>query len=206
MLDALPLWPHSIPLNPESEIRCSFGQCLSGHVPFDLWKATAVQDYSVLEFDGQSADDVALDEAQVAIVVSRYHQSITEKMLIASIKTLIRDGVPEGNIHVARVPGTWEISLATERMLETENYDAIICLGCVVKGETTHDQHINTMVSSTLGEMALDYSTPVAFGVLTCNTMDQAIQRSGGSVGNKGVEAAEAAIEMMRLLAKIGEQ
>ena len=165
-----------------------------------------MQDYSVLEFDGQSADDVALDEAQVAIVVSRYHQSITEKMLIASIKTLIRDGVPEGNIHVARVPGTWEISLATERMLETENYDAIICLGCVVKGETTHDQHINTMVSSTLGEMALDYSTPVAFGVLTCNTMDQAIQRSGGSVGNKGVEATEAAIEMMRLLAKIGAQ
>ena len=105
---------------------------------------------------------------------------------------------------MAWVPGAWELSLACKRMINTNKFDAIICLGCVIKGETTHDHHINTMVSTTLGQMSVDSGIPVAFGLLTCNSFPQAIERSGGNVGNKGVEAAEAAIQMVRLCSELG--
>jgi len=112
---------------------------------------------------------------------------------------LTRNLVPAGQIKVHWVPGAWEITAAVQRVLETKKYDSVLTLGCVVRGETTHDQHINTAVSGGLGRLSLDYKTPVAFGLLTVNTMDQAIQRSGGEVGNKGVEVAEAAIHMLLL-------
>ena len=101
------------------------------------------------------------------------------------------------------VPGAWEIPCAVQRVLDAGQSDAVLTLGCVVRGETTHDQHINTSVSNSLGRLTLDYKVPVAFGVLTVNTMDQAIQRSGGDVGNKGVEVAEAAIHMLLLFKEI---
>ena len=87
----------------------------------------------------------------------------------------------------------------TQFVLEKDSPDAVICLGCVVRGETTHDQYINSTVSSELGKLGLEHRTPVAFGLLTCNTMDQAIQRAGGDVGNKGIESADAVIELLKL-------
>jgi 6,7-dimethyl-8-ribityllumazine synthase len=101
------------------------------------------------------------------------------------------------------VPGAWEIPLIAERLAESESYVAVICLGAVIKGETTHDEHINRQVSLSLGQLALVTGLPVLFGVLTCNTLEQAIHRSGGNVGNKGIECAEAALEMVRLLGKL---
>lgn len=139
-------------------------------------------------------------DAKVAIVVSRYNQSITDKLLAGSLQTLASHGVSEANVDVANVPGAWEIPLAAAVMARSGSYQAVICLGCVIRGETTHDIHINTQVSQTLGQLALECELPVAFGLLTCNTVEQAISRSGGSVGNKGVEAAEAALEMIGLL------
>lgn len=137
---------------------------------------------------------------RVAIVVSTYNDSITGKLLTGSLETLASRGIEEGNVDVAKVPGAWEIPLAAAVMARSGNYAAVICLGCVIRGETTHDVHINTQVSQTLGNLALECELPVAFGVLTCNTVEQAISRAGGAVGNKGVEAAEAALEMMGLL------
>ncbi len=142
-------------------------------------------------------------EGKYAIVVSRYNENITSKLLEGAVATLQQHGVPDEAIDVAWVPGAWEIPLIAERLAETESYLAVICLGAVIKGETTHDEHINRMVSTTLGRLALDVGLPILFGLLTCNTLEQAIHRSGGNVGNKGVECAEAALRMVSLLSKL---
>jgi 6,7-dimethyl-8-ribityllumazine synthase len=147
-------------------------------------------------FDGQSGPV----SGKFAIVVSRYNEHITGKLLTGAVDTLKAAGVPEEAISIAWVPGAWEIPLAAQRMAESGSYVAVLCLGCVIKGETTHDEHINRQVSLNLGQLALDTGLPVAFGVLTVNTLEQAIHRAGGNVGNKGQECAEAALEMVRLL------
>ena len=139
-----------------------------------------------------------------AIVVSRYNESITSKLLTGAVATLTSAGVADDAIDVAWVPGAWEIPLVAQRFAASRNYAAVLCLGAVIRGETTHDVHINRQVSLSLGRIALDTGTPVLFGVLTCNTLEQAIHRSGGNVGNKGVECAQAALEMASLLEKIG--
>jgi 6,7-dimethyl-8-ribityllumazine synthase len=138
------------------------------------------------------------------IVVSKYNPTITEKLLEGAIATLKERGASEQQIDVARVPGAWEIPIAAQRMLGTGNYDAILCLGAVIKGETTHDHYINQQVSRSLGQLALDTQTPVLFGLLTCQTIEQAKNRAGGRVGNKGCQCAEAAVELVSLLRQIG--
>src|SRR5262245_42185133 len=138
-----------------------------------------------------------------AIVVSRYNEHITAKLLAGATETLRAGGVPEEAIDVAWVPGAWEIPLAAQHMALSEQYVAVLCLGAVIKGETTHDEHINRQLSTSLGQIALETEVPVLFGVLTCNTLEQAIHRAGGNVGNKGQECAEAALEMVRLLGKL---
>jgi 6,7-dimethyl-8-ribityllumazine synthase len=150
-------------------------------------------------FDGQSGPV----SGKFAIVVSRYNEHITGKLLTGAVETLKAAGVANEAIAVAWVPGAWEIPLAAQRMAESGNYVAVLCLGCVIKGETTHDEHINRQVSLSLGQLALDTGLPISFGVLTVNTLEQAIHRAGGNVGNKGQECAAAALEMVQLLAKL---
>lgn len=150
----------------------------------------------VNELQGTSG---SVTECRFVIVVSKYHQSITQKLLDGAIQTLARNLVPKNRIDVHWVPGAWEIPSAVQSSLDHGNYDAVLTLGCVVRGETTHDQHINTSVSNGIARLSLDYKLPIAFGVLTVNSMDQAIQRAGGDVGNKGAEVAEAAIHMLLL-------
>lgn len=140
-----------------------------------------------------------------AIVVSRYNENITGKLLQGALDTLKQAGIADEDIHVAWVPGAWEIPLVAQRMAETANYAAVLTLGAVIKGETTHDEHINRQVSLSLGEISLLTGVPIAFGVLTVNSLEQAIHRAGGNVGNKGIECAEAALHMVRLLAKLPE-
>lgn len=135
-----------------------------------------------------------------AIVVSRYNESITRKLLDGAVATLTAGGVADDAIDVAWVPGAWELPLVAQRCARSGRYDAVLCLGAVIRGETTHDQYINHQVSQSLGQIALESGLPVLFGVLTCNTLEQAIHRSGGNVGNKGVECASAALEMVSLL------
>jgi 6,7-dimethyl-8-ribityllumazine synthase len=138
-----------------------------------------------------------------AIVVSRYNESITAKLLAGATKTLIEHGVADDAIDVAWVPGAFEIPLAADRLATSGQYVAVLCLGAVIRGETTHDQHINRAVSLGLMEAGLKSGVPVLFGVLTCDSLEQAIHRAGGNVGNKGVECAEAALRMANLLQQL---
>jgi 6,7-dimethyl-8-ribityllumazine synthase len=140
-----------------------------------------------------------------AIVVSRYNENITGKLLQGAVETLEQAGIGSDDIDVAWVPGAWEIPLIAQRMAETGRYAAVLNLGAVIRGETSHDEHINRQVSLSLGELSLATGIPMLFGVLTVNTLEQAIHRSGGNVGNKGVECAEAALQMVRLLGQLPE-
>jgi 6,7-dimethyl-8-ribityllumazine synthase len=142
-------------------------------------------------------------EGSIGIVVSRYNDSITGKLLAGAVDTLRRAGVGDDAIDVVWVPGGFEIPLAAQQMAESGMYLAVICLGAVIRGETSHDQHINRAVSLGVTEVGLSSSLPVLFGLLTCDTLEQAIQRSGGNVGNKGSDCAEAALEMISLLNKM---
>ena len=135
-----------------------------------------------------------------AIVVSRYNKSITSKLLDGAVSSLVGHGVADDEIDLAWVPGAWELPIVANRLALSRRYAAVICLGAVIQGETSHDQHINRQISVNLGRIALEADLPVLFGVLTCHTMEQAIHRSGGQVGNKGSECAEAAIQMVQLM------
>lgn len=142
-------------------------------------------------------------QGAIGIVVSRYNDSVTGKLLSGAVETLKTAGVADESIDVVWVPGGFEIPLAAQQMADSGHYLAILCLGAVIRGETTHDQHISRAVSLGITEVALSSSLPVLFGLLTCDTLEQAIQRSGGNVGNKGCECAKAALEMISLLDKI---
>jgi 6,7-dimethyl-8-ribityllumazine synthase len=139
-------------------------------------------------------------DERFGIVVARWNEGITKKLLDGAVAALLQHGIVDESIDVAWVPGSFEIPLVAQRMAASEEYSAVICLGAVIKGETTHDEHINRAVSLAIGQIALTTNVPVLFGVLTCETMEQAIHRAGGNVGNKGAECAEAALQMVGLL------
>jgi 6,7-dimethyl-8-ribityllumazine synthase len=135
-----------------------------------------------------------------SIVVSRYNETITSRLLSGAVETLRAHGVGDAAIDVAWVPGAFEIPLVAARQATSGRYAAVICLGAVIRGETTHDQHINRAVSGELARLAVESGVPVLFGLLTCDTLEQAIHRSGGNVGNKGSDCAMAGLEMVDLL------
>jgi 6,7-dimethyl-8-ribityllumazine synthase len=135
-----------------------------------------------------------------AIVVAQWHRAVTSKLLDGAIATLHAAGVADSAIDVAHVPGSWELPVAAARAARSGQYAAVICLGAVVKGETSHDQFINHGVTAALAHLAVDAEVPVLFGLLTCDTVEQAMDRAGGKVGNKGSECAEAALHMAALL------
>ena len=157
-------------------------------------------------------------EGRFAVVVSRFNESITSRLLEGAVQTLIAHGVTDDHINVAWTPGAFEIPTVANHLAASGRYAAILCLGAVIRGETTHDQHINRAVSTALCEIGVHYGLPVLFGVLTCNTLEQAIARSGGQaattgkdqpdsrIGNKGVDCAKAAVEMVDLLGKLPEK
>jgi len=135
-----------------------------------------------------------------AVVIARWNEAITRKLLDGAVSTLVTHGVADEAIDVAWVPGSFEIPLVAQRMAASGNYAAVLCLGAVIRGQTSHDQHINRAVSLAMSQIAMATNVPVLFGVLTCETMEQAIHRAGGNVGNKGAECAEAALHMVGLL------
>jgi 6,7-dimethyl-8-ribityllumazine synthase len=154
-------------------------------------------------------------EGRFAVVVSRFNESITSRLLEGAVQTLVAHGVADERIDVAWTPGAFEIPTVANRLAASGRYAAVICLGAVIRGETTHDQHINRAVSTTLCEIGVHYGLPVLFGILTCDTLEQAVARSGGQlattgkddtaakIGNKGVDCALAALEMDDLLARL---
>jgi 6,7-dimethyl-8-ribityllumazine synthase len=134
-----------------------------------------------------------------AIVVSRFNAFITERLLQSACEGLLRSGAKKKDIAVVRVPGSFEIPLAARALAETKKYDAIICLGCLLRGDTAHYDVIVNEVTRGIGQSAQETGVPHAFGVLTCDTLGQAIDRAGLKMGNKGLEAALAAVEMAGL-------
>ena len=159
--------------------------------------------------------EVTASAGRFAIVVSRFNESVTSRLLDGALQTLAAHGVPEEQIDMAWVPGAFEIPTVASRLAAGGRYAAVICLGAVIRGETTHDQHINRAVSIALAQLGASTGVPVLFGVLTCNTLEQAIARSGGQpsskgkdrpdsrLGNKGADCAEAALEMVNLMSKL---
>jgi len=135
-----------------------------------------------------------------AIAVARYNEHITQRLLTGALETLRSHGAADDAIDVFWVPGAFELPTVANRAAESKRYHAVICLGAVIRGETTHDQHINTAMSHYFAEIGVRTGVPVLFGVLTCDTLEQALHRAGGNVGNKGSECAEAALRMSSLL------
>ena len=133
------------------------------------------------------------------IVVSRFNEFITDRLLRSAYDALLRSGAPEKRINIVRVPGAFEIPSAARTLAETGKYDAIICLGCLLRGDTAHYDVIVNEVTRGIGQSAQETGVPHAFGVLTCDTLEQAIDRAGLKMGNKGFEAALAAVEMANL-------
>ena len=141
---------------------------------------------------------------RVAIAVSRFNEAITRRLLRGAEEALRRCGVADGAVDIAWVPGAFDLPVAAQAFARSGRYNAVVCLGCVIKGETTHDRYVALGAATGLVRVSLDAALPVTFGVLTTQTLEQAEERSGGSHGNKGEEAALAAVEMASLLRQIG--
>lgn len=146
---------------------------------------------------------LTVTDASFAIVVSRFNDLITKRLLEGAIDTIVRHGGDANRITVAWVPGSFEIPLAASKLAKSGKYSAVICLGAVIQGATTHHEYINTQVAAGIMSITRETGVPVTFGVITCESMEQALDRAGGKVGNKGTEATLAAIEMVSLLKKL---
>ncbi len=142
-------------------------------------------------------------DLQIGIVLSRFNDFIGDKLLAGALDTLRRHGVGEGAVTLARVPGAFEIPLAAQEMAKTGRYGAVICLGAVIRGSTAHFDYVAGPMASGLAGIALQTNVPILFGVLTTDTIEQAIERAGTKAGNKGAEVAAGAIEMANLLANM---
>ena len=141
---------------------------------------------------------------KVGIIGGRFNEFITSKLIVGAKDALIRHGVKEENIDLAWVPGAFEIPLVAQKMAKTKKYDAIITLGAVIRGATPHFDYVCSEVSKGVATVSLQNEMPVIFGVLTVNSIEEAIERSGTKAGNKGFEAGMGAIEMINLLNSIG--
>ena len=155
-----------------------------------------------------SAFDGELDASgkRFAIVVSRFNSFITERLLLSACDGLIRTGASQQDIDVVRVPGAFEIPVAARTLAATGKYDAIVCIGCLLRGDTAHYDVIVNEVTRGIGQSAQETGVPHSFGVLTCDTLEQAIDRAGLKMGNKGFEAALAAVEMASLKTAVRSQ
>jgi 6,7-dimethyl-8-ribityllumazine synthase len=151
----------------------------------------------------QYIGDYSAPAGRFAIVAARFNSVVTESLVAGCRDALERHGVPEASIDVAWVPGSFEIPLVARKLAATGRYVAIVCLGCVIRGETSHYDHVAGQAAAGVMNAAMSTGVPVIFGILTTESVEQALNRAGLKSGNKGAEAAMAAIEMVNLLARI---
>jgi 6,7-dimethyl-8-ribityllumazine synthase len=147
--------------------------------------------------------DLTIQGAQFCIIVSRFNSFVVESLLSGAVDTLKRHGADENDMQIVRVPGAFEMPIAAQRIAAKKQFDAIIALGAVIRGGTPHFEYVAGECTKGLANVSASHDVPVAFGVLTVDTIEQAIERSGTKAGNKGVEAAMSAIEMVNLLRAI---
>ena len=138
-----------------------------------------------------------------AIAISRFNDFINGKLLDGALDYLKRAGANEDNVSVVKVPGAFELPMAVKMLLETKKYDAVICLGTLIRGETTHFDLLSNQVTKLISELSIHYNVPVSYGIITAESIEQAISRAGTKMGNKGFDAAMSAVEMASLYAKI---
>ncbi|MCL5266584.1 MAG: 6,7-dimethyl-8-ribityllumazine synthase [Bacteroidetes bacterium] len=143
------------------------------------------------------------DGLKMAVVVSRFNGFVTDRLLSGALDGLLRHGVAEEDIDVFYCPGAFEIPAVARKVIDTKKHDAVICLGAVIRGETPHFDYVAGESAKGIGQLALGSSMPVIYGVLTTDTVDQAVDRAGGKSGNKGFEASMSAIEMVNLVKKL---
>ena len=143
-------------------------------------------------------------ELKFGVVVSRFNEFFTKKLLEGAQDALLRHGVSETDIDVAWTPGSFEIPLIAQKMAQSKKYNAVICLAAVIRGGTPHFEYISAEVTKGIAKVSLDTGVPVIYGVITTDTLEQAIERSGTKAGNKGFDAAVSAIEMANLIKSIG--
>ena len=149
--------------------------------------------------------DLQADNARFAIVASRFNSFIVDRLLSGALDTLLGHGIPEASITTVRAPGAFELPLVAEVLAESGSYDAIIALGCVIRGATPHFDYVAGECANGLASVSLAHQIPVSFGVLTTDTIEQAIERAGSKLGNKGADAALTALEMVSLIRKLSE-
>ena len=140
---------------------------------------------------------------KIALVAARFNQFIVQKLVDGAREGLLSHGIEEDAIDLAWVPGSFEIPAVAKRLAESKKYAAVICLGAVIKGETDHYEYVAGNAASGVAQVALSAGVPVIFGILTCQTVEQAMDRAGGKAGNKGFDAALAALEMANLLKQL---
>ncbi len=149
--------------------------------------------------------DFAPPTGRFAIVAARFNSTIVNALLTGALDGLKRHGVADDRVDVVRVPGSFEIPLVAQKLGEGSRYAAVICLGAVIKGDTDHYDHVSGATTSGIAQASMATGTPIVFGVLTCDTLEQAVNRAGGKAGNKGFEAAVTAIEMANLMRKLDD-
>jgi 6,7-dimethyl-8-ribityllumazine synthase len=140
---------------------------------------------------------------RIAVVVSRFHKGITDKLRLGALQCLGQQGVRREDVEVFSCPGAFELPQVANLLCGSGNFDAVVCLGAVVRGETPHFKYVSSEAARGIQEVALRYALPVTFGVLTTDNLEQALERAGGSQGNKGWDAARAAVEMANLFRKL---
>lgn len=147
--------------------------------------------------------DFSPTNASFALVVARFNSFVVDSLLSGAIDALVRHGVPEKNLTIVKVPGAFELPLVAKRLAESKKYDAIIALGAVIRGSTPHFDYVAGECAKGLGQVGMQQDLPVVFGVLTVDSIEQAIERAGTKAGNKGADAAMTAIELVSLLRKL---
>lgn len=188
------------PVSEAEKIRSFEAEPVPG-LRIAFWEWTDILQGKPVAIEG----DLSAADMRFAIVVARWNAVITDRLLQGSLDALCRSGAVKSDIQIVRVPGAWEIPSAARALAEKKQYDAIITLGCLLRGETAHYEAIYNEVSRGIGQSQQETGIPHSFGVLTCETLEQALNRAGIKAGNKGFEAAVAAIEMVSLHRKLGK-
>jgi 6,7-dimethyl-8-ribityllumazine synthase len=147
--------------------------------------------------------DLGAAGLKIAIIVAQFNSFITDRLLAGALDALTRSGCPDENIEIVKVPGSWELPLIAGELARQKRHDALIALGAVIRGDTPHFDYVAGETARGLAQVAAGSGIPVAFGVLTCNTVEQAVDRSGAKSGNKGFDAAMTAIEMANLMRRL---
>lgn len=154
-----------------------------------------------MQFEG---DLLAPTEARFAIVAARFNSFIVDQLVAGAMDAFTRHGVNLDRVDIVRVPGSFEIPVTAQKLAQSNKLNSIICLGCIIRGDTDHYDHVAGAATNGVNTAALNTGVPMIFGVLTCDTLEQAIHRAGAKAGNKGYEAATVAIEMASLFARLG--